>query len=65
MQYPSGGTQVPAEQVKLGLQQVVPHVMALSGQTDTVAVALTVAVLTGVATVMVAAVMPQHEQALL
>jgi hypothetical protein len=42
-----------------------PHKVSPAGQAETVTVAVTVIVVTGVGTVMVVAVMPQHEHALL
>ena len=47
------------------LKHEVPHVELPAGQTDVIAVAVTVVVVTGVEAVVVLAVMPQQEQALL
>lgn len=47
------------------LKHEVPHFVSPTGQTDTVAVTVTVVLVTGVEAVVVPAVMPQQEQALL
>lgn len=47
------------------LKHEVPQFVSLTGQTDAVAVTVTVVVVTGVEAVVVLAVMPQQEQALL